>query len=182
MLDAAVDAFGESGFERTTSQAIAARAGVTTATVYHHFENKRTLYQAAFQHSVDVAWQEYADTSAATGDSLAAEVMSVVRHAASIMSTHPAMTLLAIRSQTDFHRTDVELDVVNATIAGITNRAIERGELDPADGVLVGPLVETFLWGISVVGLGDAAMREACIESLERVMRGTLAKGELDTK
>jgi AcrR family transcriptional regulator len=182
VLDAAVDAFGETGFERTTSLTIAERAGVTTATVYHHFDNKRALYLAAFQHSIDVAWREYRDLSVATGDSLAAEVMAVVRHAAHIMATHPAMTLLAIRSQTDLARAELNLDVVDATITGITARAIERGELDPADAGLIGPLVETFLWGVSIVGLSDDTLREACIQALDRVMRRTIVRTPLDTK
>jgi len=39
ILEAAVDCFADGGFEGTASLTIAGRAGVTPATIYHHFSN-----------------------------------------------------------------------------------------------------------------------------------------------
>ena len=44
VLDAAIDVFAEHGFDGASSKAIAI-AGVTPATIYHHFGNKRGLYR-----------------------------------------------------------------------------------------------------------------------------------------
>src|SRR4029077_12618133 len=63
ILEAAVDCFADGGFDGTASLTIADRAGVTPATIYHHFSNKRTLYIAAFQHSIDVAWRQYTEVA-----------------------------------------------------------------------------------------------------------------------
>lgn len=43
LLKAAADTFAEKGFEKASLQAIAARAGLTSATVYRHFESKADL-------------------------------------------------------------------------------------------------------------------------------------------
>src|SRR5512146_75497 len=48
ILSGARSAFTELGFERATVDDIAARAGVSKATVYNHFHDKRTLFIATF--------------------------------------------------------------------------------------------------------------------------------------
>lgn len=45
--------FSEVGFERACVDEIAARAGVSKATVYHHFRDKKALYAAYLSEEVD---------------------------------------------------------------------------------------------------------------------------------
>lgn len=47
ILEAARQLFAELGYERVSMDLIAERAGVSKATVYGHFEDKRALFQAA---------------------------------------------------------------------------------------------------------------------------------------
>jgi TetR/AcrR family transcriptional repressor of mexJK operon len=47
ILDGARAVFAEQGYERATVDQIAARAGVSKATVYNHFEDKQSLFVAA---------------------------------------------------------------------------------------------------------------------------------------
>jgi AcrR family transcriptional regulator len=47
ILDGARQVFAEHGYERATVDQIAARAGVSKATVYAHFRDKRSLFVAA---------------------------------------------------------------------------------------------------------------------------------------
>lgn len=49
ILTGARSAFTELGFERATVDDIAARAGVSKATVYNHFHDKRALFIATFE-------------------------------------------------------------------------------------------------------------------------------------
>lgn len=46
LLDAAAEVFGEQGYERTTTNAIAARAGVSPGTLYQFFSNKEAVADA----------------------------------------------------------------------------------------------------------------------------------------
>lgn len=49
ILDAAVTLFSARGYERTSVNAIAARAGVSHSAVFWHFGDKPTLFQEAFR-------------------------------------------------------------------------------------------------------------------------------------
>src|SRR5258705_6752952 len=48
LVDAARDLFARDGYETTSLDAVAGRAGVTKGAVYHHFDGKRQLFEAVF--------------------------------------------------------------------------------------------------------------------------------------
>ena len=72
VLDAARELFAELGFERTTMRAVAARAGVDPALIYHYFGDKDGLLFAALQPPVDEAtvFAGLADAGDRTGEEL----------------------------------------------------------------------------------------------------------------
>ena len=53
LVDAARDLFARDGFEATSLDAVAARAGMTKGAVYHHFDGKRQLFEAVFSREID---------------------------------------------------------------------------------------------------------------------------------
>lgn len=53
ILAGAREAFRDAGFERASVDQIAARAGVSKATVYHHFHDKQALYAAYLSEEAD---------------------------------------------------------------------------------------------------------------------------------
>lgn len=53
ILAGAREVFMESGFDRASVDAIAARAGVAKATVYNHFQDKAQLFVASFSEEAD---------------------------------------------------------------------------------------------------------------------------------
>jgi TetR/AcrR family transcriptional regulator, mexJK operon transcriptional repressor len=53
ILQGARDAFKELGYERASVDLIASRAGVSKATVYNHFEDKKALFIACFSEEAD---------------------------------------------------------------------------------------------------------------------------------
>jgi AcrR family transcriptional regulator len=72
VLDAARELFAELGFERTTMRAVAARAGVDPALIYHYFGDKDGLLFAALQPPVDeaIVFADLADAGDRTGEEL----------------------------------------------------------------------------------------------------------------
>ena len=72
VLDAARELFAEVGFERTTMRAVAARAGVDPALIYHYFGDKDGLLFAALQPPVDAAtvFTGVADAAERSGEEL----------------------------------------------------------------------------------------------------------------
>ena len=79
VLDAARELFAELGFERTTMRAVAARAGVDPALIYHYFGDKDGLLFAALQPPVDEAtvFVGLADAGDRAGEELVRRLIGV---------------------------------------------------------------------------------------------------------
>ncbi len=51
ILEAAIPLFAEAGFNGVSMRVIAREVGLNAATIYHHFQDKQTLYIAAMAHA-----------------------------------------------------------------------------------------------------------------------------------
>ncbi|MEQ5843350.1 CerR family C-terminal domain-containing protein [Paraburkholderia acidicola] len=60
IVEAAIDLFGEYGYERTSTRDIAARAGVNTPALQYYFENKEGVYRASAEQLAAGAWARLA--------------------------------------------------------------------------------------------------------------------------
>jgi TetR/AcrR family transcriptional repressor of mexJK operon len=58
ILEAASQAFLESGFDGTSMDEVARRAGVSKQTVYSHFSSKEQLFSAAIREKIEVSFPE----------------------------------------------------------------------------------------------------------------------------
>ncbi len=179
ILEAALDAFAERGYDGVSTREIARYAEVTSATVYHHFPSKFSLYQDAYSYALDFAFTAYA-TAVAGQDSVMAEIDAMLDCSLRLMHDRVAITSLAIHAQTDavhpeMHRPQRH-DSARAVIDGMTERAVQRGELEPADAVLFERMLLVFLWGLSMAGLDDEAQRSECVDAIKRLLEGTLLR------
>ena len=68
LVDAARELFARDGYDATSLDAVAARAGVTKGAVYHHFEGKRQLFEAVFTREVERMATPLADAYARKKD------------------------------------------------------------------------------------------------------------------
>ena len=92
LLDAAVEAFSENGFNGTSTRDIADRAGVHHPLITYHFKNKDALWRAAanreflsFRNSLSPAFQESAD------DCPKARMSALIRSYVRYAKQQPAM-------------------------------------------------------------------------------------------
>jgi len=53
ILNAAQQCFANSGYSGTSNKQVASLSGVTTGTLYHHFENKADIYAATLRHVIE---------------------------------------------------------------------------------------------------------------------------------
>jgi AcrR family transcriptional regulator len=177
ILEVGVEAFAEGGYAAVSMRAVSERAGVTPATVYHHFPTKRVLYIATYRHAINVAFAHY---TAAIGhqSSLVDELREMLQCSLRIMRARPAISELAVRAYTEL--TDPELEPLAGTRAardlldGIVERAIGRGELDPANAVSLLRMLEVFLWGLSILGRDNDRTRQECVDALDALLVGRL--------
>lgn len=171
LLEVAVDAFAEHGFDGVSTRDLARLAQVTPTTLFHHFATKDELYGAAYHHAVGLAYDHYRQAIAGE-TSLVGELRRMLHAADVILTERPAIALLSVRAQIDQQRPG--LHVANRPAAALTfrqemvQRAVARGELEAADGVHVQRLLDVFLWGISVIGYEDADLRRESIEAISR--------------
>lgn len=137
------EVFGELGYERTSVDQIAARAGVSKATVYHHFTDKKALFVASFSEEADelregVRCMLHREPEGAVGPALQAvgerllalflapAIVAFYRHAYAEIARFPEL------GETLFERGPGALFAV---VAEYLRRWHERGELrivDPA--------------------------------------------------
>src|ERR1700754_3674601 len=59
IFDAAVELFGEYGFDGASTRDIAARAGVNAPALQYYFENKEGVYRACVEALADEAWKTF---------------------------------------------------------------------------------------------------------------------------
>lgn len=59
IIGAAIELFGERGFEAASTRDIAARAGVNAPALQYYFANKEGVYRACAEHIADVVWQRF---------------------------------------------------------------------------------------------------------------------------
>jgi AcrR family transcriptional regulator len=179
ILEAALDAFAERGYDGVSTREIARHAEVTSATVYHHFPSKFSLYQDAHRYALDVAFGAYAQ-AVAGHDSVMAEIDAMLDCSLRLMHERVAITSLAIHAQTDAVHPEMHPpqlhDSARAVIDGMTQRAVERGELDAADAVLFERMLVVFLWGLAMAGIDDEAQRVECVDAIKRLLAGTLLR------
>jgi TetR/AcrR family transcriptional regulator, regulator of cefoperazone and chloramphenicol sensitivity len=59
IIEAAVELFGEHGFDGASTRDIAARAGVNAPALQYYFENKEGVYHACIEAMTDHAWKSF---------------------------------------------------------------------------------------------------------------------------
>src|SRR5947207_3146927 len=86
VIDAAIEAFGMEGFERTSTRALVERAGTNLVSIHYHFGSKEAVYRAAAEHIAasirersEPALQRARDVAARPGASRA-ELVDAVCH------------------------------------------------------------------------------------------------------
>jgi AcrR family transcriptional regulator len=105
VLDVAVTAFIEHGYDATSMGMLSARLGLSKAAIYHHFPAKDQLLGAAISEALDSLEAVLAEPGATTGDA-AARLTHVVRGAVRVLVTKlPYVTLLLrVRGNTEVER------------------------------------------------------------------------------
>ncbi|MBB6185128.1 TetR/AcrR family transcriptional regulator [Oleiagrimonas soli] len=86
ILDAAQDLFTDQGFEHTSMDAVASRAGVSKLTVYSHFGDKATLFREAVRARCQAMVPEQL-YGMQDGDTLREALLRIARHHAKLMSS-----------------------------------------------------------------------------------------------
>jgi len=144
---AAFALFAERGFAATRLEDVAARAGVSKATIYRYFENKDALFEAVVQSSIAPRFAEVEillDAFEGSSADLLRTLFKIARTA--LAGDLPAFVKLIVSESGTFPQlATLWADLAVARIMGLVRRIIERGiargEFREVDLTVIGPVV-----------------------------------------
>jgi AcrR family transcriptional regulator len=161
IVEIAVQAFAELGYETTTNKFIAGEAGITTGALYHYFDSKILMYQAAYEHVQRAIYERLA--SALDGiDGFVARLEAVLEAAHDLNGDEPSLARFIGAARVDMARND-ELRAVLGRPVGpgysffdvLVDDGIASGEITRSNRKLVMAFIR-----IIVVGLTDGASED----------------------
>lgn len=130
-LNAAVAVFNEQGYDGASVATLAERMGVTKSALYHHFESKEAILEAALSVALDGLEGVLTDADAAGGSALE-RLTAVISGAVEVLvSEQPSVTLLLrVRGNSETERTALERRrAFDQRVAGLVRAAQDEGSV-----------------------------------------------------
>ena len=179
ILDAALAQVADGGYASASVQAIAARAGVATGSVYRHFPSKAELFGEVFrrQASQELAvLEEFAAQDGPALERLAAATEALARRALASPTLAYAQIAEPVEQQVEAERLVLRRGYRDAFAAILTD-GVARGELEPHDTRTYGAAILGAVSEALVGPLSDPSPRnhEALVASLVQFTTGRLS-------
>jgi AcrR family transcriptional regulator len=135
LYESAVDLIAERGYDATTVEEIALRAGVAKGTVYYNFPSKNALFEALLRHGVDLLTESFRDAVAGLAPRPA--IAALVHAQLAYIQRYRAFAQLLLsemwRSSRDWQQTVSLLrGQAVAVVADVLRTGVQSGDL-PAD-------------------------------------------------
>jgi AcrR family transcriptional regulator len=171
LLDVAVAAFNERGYDATSMDELATRLGVTKSAIYHHVPSKGELLRLALDRALDALFAVTEEPAATTGPAID-RLEHVVRGSVRVLTAQlPFVTLLLrVRGNTDVERTALqrrrEFDrIVTELVRAAEEEGDVRPDVDPAvtSRLLFGTVNSLTEWYRPGRGLDADALADALV-------------------
>ena len=135
LLDVAVAAFNERGYDATSMDELAARLGITKSAIYHHVSSKVDLLRMALDRALDALFAVTEEPGATNGRAID-RLEHVVRGSVRVLTTQlPFVTLLLrVRGNSEVERAALqrrrEFDRI---VTDLERAAEDEGDVRPDD-------------------------------------------------
>jgi AcrR family transcriptional regulator len=170
ILDAALAQFAETGYEKASTNAIAARAGMSPGSLYQYFPNKEAIADALSQRLLEQLREAHAaafDETAVTELPLPELISRVVDPLVSFHVTHPgAKVLIGDRGQS------LHTGVTDRVAALLRARSPELPDDDVRRSSSIAVQIVAALMG-GIVAASEPE-RSALVQELKRALTGYL--------
>ena len=180
ILAAARACFAEAGYSAASTHMVAARVGLTTGALYHHFASKRDLFLAVLD-EVEILVDERFQAAAAGETTLCGKLEAVINETAKLTAEDPTVAGFALSVTSDVARhPDLSQAFAEAwsrrdTFFGeIVDAGIAAGEVAPGDRRMVLETITTMVTGLLVVSAGIPSAQARAVEGMKRLLAGTL--------
>jgi AcrR family transcriptional regulator len=169
LLDVAVAAFNERGYDATSMDELAARLGITKSAIYHHVSSKVELLRLALDRALDALFAVTEEPGAISGRAID-RLEHVVRGSVGVLTQElPYVTLLLrVRGNSEVERQALERRrrfdrIVTDLVRAAEDEGDVRPDVDPAvtSRLLFGTVNSLTEWyrpdgGLSADDLADA--------------------------
>jgi AcrR family transcriptional regulator len=183
ILRVARQVFSELGYERTTFQEIATRAGLTRPAVNHYFRDKAALFHALFD-SVRESVVGAGVAQAVTQETLTGRLSAFLEAAVQIDSQDRSVARFMAASVLDGYRHDdlrgstrEHVDQVREFVRQALRAAVESGEVrDGIDIPAVTEMLIAIMWGMALYTgfVGTHDQLKEVVEQFPRLIAGGL--------
>jgi len=174
IVSAALAQVADGGYASASVQAVAARAGVATGTVYRHFPSKVDLFAEVFRRQATQelgVLEQIADRDEPALDRLAEAAEALARRALASPTLAYAQIAEPVEQRVEAERLVLRRGYRDA-FARILADGVERGELEPHDTQTYGAAILGALSEALVSPLGARQHSEALIASLVNFVTG----------
>jgi AcrR family transcriptional regulator len=184
IVAAAVDQLAAGGYASASIQAVAARAGVATGTLYRHFESKSALFAEAFRRAARRELDAFAAATADDGrtsvERIGAATEAWARRALAEPTRAYALLAEPVDPAVEAARLEFRRGYRDVLVQAM-RQGIARGELQPHDtqtfsAALIGAIAEALIGPLSTQP--RPADDEALIASLVSFCSGALPRQE----
>ncbi len=134
LTDVALRVFAERGFDGASMENVAAEAGITKASIYHHVSGKEELLQRGLDRALEALFAVLDDDGAARGAPMKRLRYIVKRVAELALALRPELTvLIRVRGNSSVERHALaRRRAFDRTVADVVREAQAAGDFQPA--------------------------------------------------
>jgi AcrR family transcriptional regulator len=183
ILDTARTSFAETGFTATTNGYIASKAGITTGALYHYFDSKVDLFQAAYTEAERLIYERFSQ-ALTTEASFTDRLKAILETAHELNKQDPSLAKFIGAARVDLSRLD-ELRAAAGTpgmygtsfFNGLIKDAVDAGEIRPERQEMVAAFVRTVIVGLTDAVSDDIQSHRMAVDAVGAVLDGVLFDG-----
>lgn len=180
IIEIAVRAYAELGYEATTNKFIAAKAGITTGALYHYFDSKILMYRAAYEHVQAEIYERFAVALDGV-EGFIARLEAVLEAAHVLNSEEPSLARFIGAARVDMARhDDLRSGLGQPSAQGYTffdtliDEGIAAGELDASQRSLIRAFIRTIVVGLTDGASDDNDRHRMAVDAVRSAIEGRL--------
>lgn len=178
ILDTARETFANKGYEATTNRGLAEAAGMTTGTLYHHFDSKAALFCAVYEEVVNLIADRFV-VVATDHQTLPDRLDAVFDEAHRINAGDPSVSRFVGASYVDLQRSKElrticapHVAVIQGFFGRLVSEAIANGELAAEDEEDTLTLINILTLGLTIAASGSNERNGAAVDTIKAFLRG----------
>jgi AcrR family transcriptional regulator len=173
-------AFASQGYAGASMRKIAGDAGLTAMALYTYAPSKAALFGLVYEDGLDRIYREYAEVVVGKA-SLLEEVEAVLDRGGELLQRDPDLLRFTIRVAVDRQQDDLRhLDLLTQPsrdfLVDLAERAVHRGEIEPADRIRLVAFVTMLLWGLTATTALEPSAVRAAVETAKWTAAGRLRR------